>query len=80
MQSGYSKHPVETPAEIKLPTKTWSNKIGRILLIRELHLKNNDFDDLKVTKNQIIMDLAMKYVEGQNLKKEILALINQIRI
>ena len=51
MQSGYSKHPVETPAEIKLPTKTWSDKIGRILSIRELYLENNDFNELKVTKN-----------------------------
>ena len=80
LQSGYSIHPVETPVEIKLPTRTQSNKIGRILSVRKLHLENNNFNEFKVIRNHIIIDFAAKYVKCQKLEIGILALINQMRI
>ena len=80
MQSGYSTYAVETPVEIKLQTRTWSNEIGRILSVRKLHIENNNFNKFKVTRNHIIIDYIVKYVEYQKLEIGILAPINQIRI
>ena len=38
MQSRYSTHPIQTPNEIKISNKTWSDEISRVLRSRGLHL------------------------------------------
>ena len=47
---------------------------------RNLKFTNNDFDKCEITQNQMIMSLAAKYVCKEQLKEEILAPINHMRL
>ena len=47
---------------------------------RNLKFANNDFDKCEITQNQTIMSLVAKYVCKEQLKEEILALINHMRL
>ena len=80
LQDRYNSHPISTPVDDKIEIKTWIDEIGEIMKKRDLEFSNNDFDKCAITRNKTIMSYAVEYVNEKNLKKEILAPINQVRI
>ena len=59
---------------------TWSNEIQEKLVKRQLKIENKTNEPKWVSKNKTIMDYAIKHVKNKELKDEILAPINQVRI
>ena len=80
LQNGYNSHPIETPNNIKIAKRTWSDKISSVMSSRSIKFDNNDFEECQITQNKIIMSYAVEYVKENNLKNEILAPINQVRL
>ena len=79
-QYGYSSHPVETNREIKPNIITQSDEIEAILRKRCISIINTNFNKMKITMNRTIIDFTVDYVKEKNLKYEILAPINQMRL
>ena len=51
LQNGYNIHPIETPEELKIKQKTWSDEIGSIIRSRNLKFANNNFKKCEITQN-----------------------------
>jgi len=76
LQNGYNSHLIETPNDIKIAKRTWSDEISSVMSSRSIKFDNNDFEECQITQNKIIMSYAVEYVKENNLKNEILAPIN----
>ena len=77
---GYSKSIVESKKIHKPKKVIWCDEIQDKLERRRLRIDNRINEAKWISKNLTIMDYAIKYVDSQGLKEEILAPINQIRI
>jgi len=77
---GYSRSVLETKRSHKPKQVIWSDEIQAKLDRRRLKIENRLNERTWISKNLTIMDYAIKYVDSQRLKEEILAPINQIRI
>ena len=77
---GYLETILLTQRKYKLNVIMWSNEIQEKLNRRQLEVENRMNKPKWFITNKMIMNYSIKYTKWKELKEEILALLNQIRI
>jgi len=61
-------------------TRTWVNKIKEECAKRKMTIENEKKEKKPITVNKTVMEYAVKYVEEKRCTKDIIRLINHIRL
>jgi len=77
---GYSKSVMETKRKYKPNEITWNDEIQVKLEKRQLTIHNRTNEPKWMSRNNTIMDYAVKYIEAERLQEKILAPINHVRL
>jgi len=77
---GYSGHVLDVELKNKPKVVTWSDEVQNMLSSRGLKIVNRINERKWMSKNESIMDYAIKYVKAEELDYNVVEAINHVRI